>query len=124
MSNYFKVPGNIEEKANTDSFFHKPGDLNKESNGNSFFHKPNNLDNNVKKTISLSSAEEINKFISEVATGKRSEGLTIGGATMFVNFDRLKEMVNEGYNIIKASYFEQMNMIEVTFDIPYKSKTR
>lgn len=124
MSNYFKVPGNIEEKANTDSFFHKPGDLNKESNGNSFFHKPNNLDNNVKKTISLSSAEEINKFISEVATGKRSEGLTVGGATMFVNFDRLKEMVNEGYNIIKASYFEQMNMIEVTFDIPYKSKTR
>ena len=124
MSNYFKVPGNIEEKANTDSFFHKPGDLNKESNGNSFFHKPNNLDNNVKKTISLSSAEEINKFISEVATGKRSEGLTIGGATMFVNFDRLKEMVNEGHNIIKASYFEQMNMIEVTFDIPYKSKTR
>ena len=124
MSNYFKVPGNIEEKANTDSFFHKPGDLNKESNGNSFFHKPNNLDNNVKKTISLSSAEEINKFISEVATGKRSEGLTIGGATMFVNFDRLKEMVNEGYNIIKASYFEQMNMIEVTFDVPYKSKTR
>lgn len=124
MSNYFKVPGNIEEKANTDSFFHKPGDLNKESNGNSFFHKPNNLDNNVKKTISLSSAEEINKFISEVATGKRSEGLTVGGATMFVNFDRLKEMVNEGYNIIKASYFEQMNMIEVTFDVPYKSKTR
>ena len=124
MSNYFKVPGNIEEKANTDSFFHKPGDLNKESNGNSFFHKPNNLDNNVKKTISLSSAEEINKFISEVATGKRSEGLTIGGATMFVSFDRLKEMVNEGYNIIKASYFEQMNMIEVTFDVPYKSKTR
>ena len=124
MSNYFKVPGNIEEKANTDSFFHKPGDLNKESNGNSFFHKPNNLDNNVKKTISLSSAEEINKFISEVATGKRSEGLTVGGATMFVSFDRLKEMVNEGYNIIKASYFEQMNMIEVTFDVPYKSKTR
>ena len=124
MSDYFKKPGNIEGKANTDSFFHKPGDLNKESNGNSFFHKPNNLDNNVKKTISLSSAEEINGFINEVATGKRSEGLTVGGATMFVSFDRLKEMVNEGYNIIKASYFEQMNMIEVTFDIPYKSKTR
>jgi hypothetical protein len=103
MSNYFKVPG----------------DLNKESNGNNFFHKPDNLDN---KTVS--SAEEINKFISEVATGKRSEGLTIGGATMFVSFDRLKEMVNEGYNIIKASYFEQMNMIEVTFDVPYKSKAR
>ena len=119
MSNYFKVPGNIEEKANTDSFFHKPGDLNKESNGNNFFHKPDDLNNKT-----ASSAEEINKFISEVATGKRSEGLTIGGATMFVNFDRLKEMVNEGYNIIKASYFEQMNMIEVTFDIPYKSKTR
>ena len=43
---------------------------------------------------------------------------------MYVSFDRLKEMVSEGYNIIKASYFEQMNMIEVTFDIPYKSKTR
>ena len=124
MSDYFKKPGNIEEKANTDSFFHKPEDLNREPNGNNFFHKPNNLDNNVKKTMSLSSAEEINKFINEVVTGKRSEGLTIGGATMFVNFDRLKEMVNEGYNIIKASYFEQMNMIEVTFDVPYKSKTR
>ena len=124
MSDYFKKPGNLEEKANTDSFFHKPEDLNREPNGNNFFHKPNNLDNNVKKTMSLSSAEEINKFINEVVTGKRSEGLTIGGATMFVNFDRLKEMVNEGYNIIKASYFEQMNMIEVTFDVPYKSKTR
>ena len=103
MSNYFKAPENLEEKTNT-------GD---------FFHKPDNIDN---KTVS--SAEEINKFINEVATGKRSEGLTIGGATMFVSFDRLKEMVNEGYNIIKASYFEQMNMIEVTFDVPYKSKTR
>lgn len=122
MSNYFKVPGNIEEKQNTGDFFHKPGDLNKESNDNSFFYTPNDLDSSANKT--LSSAEEINKFISEVATGKRSEGLTIGGATVFVNFDRLKEMVNEGYNIIKASYFEQMNMIEVTFDIPYKSKTR
>ena len=119
MSDYFKKPGNIEEKTNTDSFFHKPEDLNREPNGNNFFHKPDNLDN---KTVS--SAEEINKFINEVATGKRSEGLTIGGATMFVSFDRLKEMVNEGYNIIKASYFEQMNMIEVTFDVPYKSKTR
>lgn len=122
MSNYFKVPGNIEEKQNTGDFFHKPGDLNKESNDNSFFYTPNDLDSSANKT--LSSAEEINKFISEVATGKRSEGLTIGGATVFVNFDRLKEMINEGYNIIKASYFEQMNMIEVTFDIPYKSKTR
>ena len=122
MSNYFKVPGNIEEKQNTGDFFHKPGDLNKESNNNSFFYTPNDLDSSANKT--LSSAEEINKFISEVATGKRSEGLTIGGATVFVNFDRLKEMVNEGYNIIKASYFEQMNMIEVTFDVPYKSKTR
>lgn len=122
MSNYFKVPGNIEEKQNTGDFFHKPGDLNKESNNNSFFYTPNDLDSSANKT--LSSAEEINKFISEVATEKRSEGLTIGGATMFVNFDRLKEMINEGYNIIKASYFEQMNMIEVTFDIPYKSKTR
>ena len=44
--------------------------------------------------------------------------------TPVISFDRLKEMVNEGYNIIKASYFEQMNMIEVTFDVPYKSKTR
>ena len=117
--NSFKAPGNIEEKANTDSFFHKPGDLNKESNGNNFFHKPDNLNNKI-----VSSAEEINGFINEVATGKRSEQPTVGGATMFVNFDRLKEMVNEGYNIIKASYFEQMNMIEVTFDVPYKSKTR
>lgn len=103
MSDYFKVPGNLEEKPNT----------------NSFFYTPNDLDN---KTVS--SAEEINKFINEVTTGKRSEGLTVAGATMFVSFDRLKEMVNEGYNIIRARYFEQMNMIEVTFDVPYKSKTR
>ena len=122
MSNYFKAPENLEEKTNTGDFFHKPGDLNKESNNNSFFYTPNDLDSSANKTVS--SAEEINKFISEVATGKRSEGLTIDGATMFVSFDRLKEMVSEGYNIIKASYFEQMNMIEVTFDIPYKSKTR
>ena len=122
MSNYFKAPGNIEGKQNTGDFFHKPGDLKKESNGNNFFYTPNDLDSSANKTVS--SAEEINKFISEVATGKRSEGLTVGGATMFVSFDRLKEMVNEGYNIIKASYFEQMNMIEVTFDVPYKSKTR
>lgn len=122
MSNYFKAPENLEEKTNTGDFFHKPGDLNKESNNNSFFYTPNDLDSSANKTVS--SAEEINKFINEVVTGKRSEGLTIGGATMFVSFDRLKEMVNEGYNIIKASYFEQMNMIEVTFDVPYKSKTR
>ena len=124
MSDYFKVPGNLEEKTNTNSFFHKPGDLNKETNNNSFFYTPNDLDNNDKKTMSLLSAEEINKFINEVATGKRSEGLIVGDATMFVSFDRLKEMVNEGYNIIRARYFEQMNMIEVTFDVPYKSKTR
>ena len=96
MSNYFKAPENLEEKTNTGDFFHKPGDLNKESNNNSFFYTPNDLDSSANKTVS--SAEEINKFISEVATGKRSEGLTIGGATMFVSFDRLKEMVN--YKIV------------------------
>ena len=45
MSNYFKVPG----------------DLNKESNNNSFFYTPNDLDSSANKTVS--SAEEINKFI-------------------------------------------------------------
>ena len=104
MNNYFKAPGNLEEKPNTGDFFHKPGDLENKSK--------------------VETSEEIKKYLSEISTGKKTEGLTIGGAKMFVSFDRLKEMVNEGYNIIKASYFEQMNMIEVTFDIPYKSKTR
>lgn len=43
---------------------------------------------------------------------------------MFVTIDRLKDMVNEGYNIIKANYFEKMNMIEVEFDVPFKNKSR
>ena len=45
MSNYFKVPG----------------DLNKESNNNSFFYTPNDLDSSANKTVS--SAEEINKLV-------------------------------------------------------------
>ena len=61
MSNYFKAPENLEEKTNTGDFFHKPGDLNKESNNNSFFYTPNDLDSSANKTVS--SAEEINKFI-------------------------------------------------------------
>lgn len=47
-----------------------------------------------------------------------------GGSVIFVTFDELKDMVNNGYNIIKANYFEQMKMIEVEFDVSINNKTR
>lgn len=102
--------------------FRPAGDITEEKTNNKFFYNPGNLEDSNKSKIET--PEEIKKYLSEIQTGKKSDGLTAGGAKMFVTINRLKEMVSEGYNIIKANYFDKMNLIEVEFDIPFKNKAR
>ncbi len=104
MSNYFQKP---EDLNTSNNYLKQAGDLS--SKGTSSH-----------KTV----VEEITSYLEKVQTRQRTYGPVLGGAKTFVTYDRLKQMVEEGYNIISATYFEQMQMIEVEFDIPVKTKTR
>lgn len=120
---YLKPAGDIPTNDNTKNVgyntFKPAGTL----NTSDYFKRPEDLsskENSTHKTVS----EEITSYLEEVQTGQRTYGPVLGGAKTFVTYDRLKQMVEEGYNIISATYFEQMQMIEVEFDIPAKTKTR
>ena len=147
MDNYFKVANDLDSNVeNKDTFFHKPEELgNTVEKADTSFHKPDGIDSktdgnyfsapgNIEEGKYFHKPEElgniaineneINDYINSVVSGEKTYGPVLGGAKMFVTFDKLKEMVNEGYNIIRANYFKKPNVIEVEFDIPSKSKTR
>ena len=108
MNNNFYNPGNLDN----DSF--KPaGDLESAESNNFKFTES--------KTMSV---DEIKSYIASFQTRTRTSGLTSGGGCIMATFDRFKDMVNDGYNIIRAGYFEQMGMIEVEFDVPVQHKTK
>lgn len=118
MNNSFYNPGDLNGSAFkpagdlNGSAFKPAGDLNTQSN--SFkFNQSENL-----------TADEIKSYIDSVQTGTKTVGLTSSGGSMIVPFDSFKDMVNNGYNIIKANYFEQMGLVEVEFDVLMNSRTR
>ena len=93
----------------TSSYFKRAGDL-----------EP--VPNNFKPAGDLSGKslkEEIKDYILSVTSGQRYNavcelGTLCGGGMTIVTFDKLKEMVNEGYNIVSAKYIND-TMIDVEF---------
>lgn len=112
--NSFKSSDGKPQVSGMNNGFYNPGDLDNEQKNNSF---------NFSETKTVT-ADEIKSYIASVQSGVRTYGSVSGGGVMFVSFDRLKDMVNNGYNIIRANYFENMKMIEVEFDIPANHKSR
>ena len=101
MDKYFKVAEDLED-------------------GSSFFNPPGDLDKNFEAMTS----NDVMQYIESIQSGAKTKGPTSGGGVKFVTFDELKSMVDSGYNIIKATYYEHFNMIEVTFDIPSRARSR
>ena len=106
----------------TNNGFYNPGDL-----GGEVFKTAGDLEDNNSFKFSESKTvtdDEIKSYIASIQSGVRTYGSVSGGGVMFVSFDRLKDMVNSGYNIIRANYFENTKMIEVEFDVPVNHKSR
>lgn len=105
--------------------FEAAGDLNTSKQNNSFSFSE-------KKEETLKTPEEIRNWLKTIVSGEKKsnyafgEGLlATGGGSMFVSIEKLQEMVKNGDNIIKAEYFENMNMVMIEFEsfgIPSKSR--
>lgn len=125
-NNWFKNQGDLENvKPNIDgsSFFKPAGDLEDPKQNNSFAFK--------EKKEELKTPEEIRSWLKTIVSGERKsnyefgEGLlATGGGSMFVSVEQLQDMINNGDNIIKAEYFEKMNMIMIEFETFTPSKSR
>ena len=127
MVDYFRPAGDLDDdekrlifpKESTDYFtpfknpdemvdyFRPAGDLNKEKNINI----TNNLIN-IKNN-------EIDDYLLTVTSGKKYDsvcelGVLMGSGRTVVTFDELKQMVEQGYNIVKSSIISA-DMIEVEF---------
>lgn len=127
MDKYFKPAGNLEGNGTNDmnNVFYIPGDLGDKPIED--IKPAGDLENNNSFKFSETKTvtdDEIKSYIASVQSGVRTYGSVSGGGVMFVSFDRLKDMVNNGYNIIRANYFENMKMIEVEFDVPINNKSR
>lgn len=106
------------------NYFKSAGDLIQEDSRSNYFKPAGDISNSVENITYINSTEDIKEYLKRIQSGKKNYGPTLEGGRMFVSLDQLKQMVYDGYNIISANYFEQIQMIEVEFDLPTKSKTR
>ena len=110
MDSFFKPAGDIDE-------FRKNNNLNQSNNAMNEYFVPANKFVDVNTNISF---EKIDEYLSKVVTNKEYPyecelGTLCGMCTMFVNFERLVNMVESGnFNIIKAKCYNP-EMIEVSF---------
>lgn len=122
---YFQRGGSLEEIVQTNSTFLKPaGDLESSKQNNSFKFE--------KKEETIKTPEEIKNWIKSIVSGKKKgvygfgEGPQVtSSGRILVGLDELKQMVENGDNIISAEYLENMNMVDIEFEsfrVPNKSR--
>lgn len=129
---FLKPAGSLEEPIeanetfiNSNQTFFKPaGDLENSSKNNSFRFEEIEMD--------FKSPEEIRALLKTIVSGDKKanyafeEGLQATSAGhKFVSIEELQQMVKNGDNIIKAEYFDNMNMVMVEFEsfkMPSKSR--
>ena len=146
-NNWFKKAKNLEEnKSNVkdSSYFKTAGDLSTTKPNNSMtlhFTKAGDLEDTKKesnsfkfkeKEESLKTANEIREWLKTIVSGKKKSNYAFGEGLLanyagqkFVGLDELKQMVDNGDNIISAEYFEYMNMVLIEFEsfsMPSKSR--
>ena len=144
-NNWFKKPGDLENNKpniNGSSFFKQASSLEEPKSVNETFFKPaEDLDTpkpsssftfEEKQEQSLKTSEEIIEWLTTIVSGEKKasqlfeEGLKVTGAGQkFVSIEELQNMVKNGDNIIKAEYFDNMNMVMIEFEsfsMPSKSR--
>lgn len=102
----------------------KAGDLETPKQNNSFKFD--------KKEETIQTPEEIRAWLKTIVSGVKKSTYEFGrghqdfsSARILVGLDKLKEMVENGDNIIKAEYLENMNMVDIEFEsfrVPNKSR--
>ena len=106
------------------SHFKTAGDLDTPNQENSFTFE--------EKKEELKTPEEIRGWLKTIVSGEKKsnyafgEGFQVVGAGQkFVSIEELQKMVKNGDNIIKAEYFDNMNMIMIEFEsFKVSSKSR
>lgn len=91
------------------NFFKPAEDLNKNESEQKYFKQAGDLENN----LNIADEVEIKSYLESVVSHQKFEG-AIGGGMMIVSFSRLQELVDSGYNIVKAEYINP-NMISIEF---------
>ena len=93
---------------------------NKEKGNNGFF-VPGDLPVDNRKDIDVKNCtmDDIQNYLVSVVSEREYEsicelGVLVGAGEMIVSFDKLKQMVDEGYNIVRAKAFNK-DMIMVKF---------
>lgn len=122
---YFQRGGSLEEpiKVN-ESLFRPAGDLELPNKNNSFRFE--------EIEMQFKNSEEIREWLKTIVSGKKKSNYAFGEGLLatsagqkFVSIEEIQQMVKNGYNIIKAEYFENMNMVMIEFEsfsIPSKSR--
>ena len=111
----FKIADNLKNEVDGSKYFFTAGDLNETSkdskvilkneiDGSSFFSRAGDLCE-VAKDSKITLREEISNYLSLVVSGEKygyQTGLPYSSGNIIVSFEKLKEMVDMGDNIIKA----------------------
>lgn len=81
----------------------------------SYFNSASNFSTiNIENNVSSGYTEtEMREYLASIVSGKRYEGATADGR-MFTSFERVVNMVEDGDNIIDATYYNP-DMIEIEF---------
>ena len=132
---YFQRGGSLEDTIEPEETFLKPaGDLEENksnNNGMSYFQRGGSLEdkktNNTfkfqDKKETKQTPEEIREWLKTIVSGKKKSTYEFGrghqafsSGRILVGLDELKEMVENGDNIISAEYFENLNMVDIEFE--------
>ena len=121
---YFQRGGSLEEPKQANTFLKPAGDLDAPKQTHSFSFKT--------KKEELNTPEEIRAWLKNIVSGEKKgfyafgeELKPAGAGQKLVSIEELQDMVKNGDNIIKAEYFDNMNMVMIEFEsfrLPSKSR--
>jgi len=104
--------------------FEMAGDLDAPTQNNSFIFEG--------KKETIQTPEEIRAWLKTIVSGEKKSTYEFGrghqafsSGKILVGLDELKEMVENGDNIISAEYFDAINMVDIEFEsfrMPSKSR--
>jgi len=120
MKGFFEPAGDLVEPKNMDSYFRPATEKVEIKDMKGYFEPAGDLESNTFNNYSKDySVDEVKDYLLTVVSGQRfgSEcelGTLSGQGSMIVSFDRLKDMVNNGYNIVKAECINP-NVIAIEF---------
>jgi len=112
---YFSRPTDLDGDNLEEIYFSRAGDLEpSKKNSNSFVFESDTMG-------SAKSSDEINKWLKTIVSGKKMytpgfDKVPYSSGIILVSLEELKQMVDNGDNIISAEYFENANLVSVEFE--------